>query len=391
MWNAGANNNNPKKIEMTEASIELSKFITRRFYGEEQIIPTIDISNFNRDLDKKNIKSGDIFYGKIDTTVKRGGKRARINNFKGIFQIDQIVEVQGQTTITVKDSTGDVFKTSKSSLVIASNTEASNRLEDWVKEKRREEATLRAEMLEREMNNKGLTLSTLRTEAKIKSLYEAGVRNMWLVGPAGCGKSTLCRYFAKETNIPFLVISCSIGTSATEFVGYKYPTREKTKFAELYSIPSVIVIDEMPALDPSVAQVLNAALANGEIETTTGLVQRHKNCLIIATSNTYGAGADRQYVANNQLDSSTIDRFVGGIIEVDYSEEYESQYDKEVVEFVRALRSAIKDNNLRRIASTRMVEAGHIQKYSFIKDWKQTLIQDWSKEDRELLKQRGVI
>ena len=34
---------------------------------------------------------------------------------------------------------------------------------------------------------------------------------------------------------------------------------------------------------------------------------------------------------NNQLDASTIDRFVGAIIEVDYSKEYESQYDTEVV------------------------------------------------------------
>ena len=75
-----------------------------------------------------------------------------------------------------------------------------------------------------------------------------------MVGPAGCGKSTIARNTAKELDIPYLCISCGIGTSATEFTGYKYPTREATKFAEFYAKKSTILIDEMTALDPSVAQ-----------------------------------------------------------------------------------------------------------------------------------------
>lgn len=101
----------------------------------------------------------------------------------------------------------------------------------------------------------------------------------------------------------------------------------------------------MTALDPSVAQVINAALANGEIETTTGTVLRHPECIIIATSNTFGNGADRQYVANNQLDASTIDRFTGAIIEVNYSVKYESQFDHEVVDYIYLLRNCIKINS----------------------------------------------
>lgn len=118
----------------------------------------------------------------------------------------------------------------------------------------------------------------------------------------------------------------------------------------------------MTALDPSVAQVINAALANGEIETTTGTVLRHPECIIIATSNTFGNGADRQYVANNQLDASTIDRFTGAIIEVDYSVKYESQFDHEVVDYIYLLRNCIKINSLRRIASTRMIQAAEKMK-----------------------------
>ena len=195
----------------------------------------------------------------------------------------------------------------------------------------------------------------------------------------------MTRNLAKELNLPYLCISCGIGTSSTEFLGYKYPNRESTKFAEYYSKPSIILLDEFTALDPSVAQICNAALANDEIETTTGTVHRDPNCIIVATSNTYGGGASRQYVANNQLDASTIDRFIGGIIEVDYSEQYESQYDPEVVIYVRKLRSLIKEYDLRRIASTRMIQAGVALKKHYVKDWKQQLIINWADNEKKIV------
>ena len=157
----------------------------------------------------------------------------------------------------------------------------------------------------------GFTFTSLEPEEKLRRTIDAGIKNIWMVGPAGCGKSTMARNVASDKELPYLCISCGIGTSATEFIGYKYPTRETTRFSEYYSKPSIILIDELTALDPAVAQILNAALANDEIETTTGLVHRHPNCIIIATSNTFGFGCDRQYVANNQLDASTIDRFIG--------------------------------------------------------------------------------
>lgn len=196
----------------------------------------------------------------------------------------------------------------------------------------------------------------------------------------------MTRNLAKELGLPYLCISCGIGTSSTEFIGYKYPNREGTKFAEYYAKPSIILLDEFTALDPAVAQICNAALANDEIETTTGTVYRHPECIIVATSNTYGNGASRQYVANNQLDASTIDRFVGGIIEVNYSETFESKYDKEVVDYVHSLRNIIKSYELRRVASTRMIQAGCALKKAYVIDWKEQLIINWSSNEKQIIK-----
>jgi len=229
-----------------------------------------------------------------------------------------------------------------------------------------------------------VSFKSMNPEVKLETLINAGINNIWMVGPAGCGKSTMVKQAAVALGKQFHIISCGIGTSAAIFEGYKYPSREATDFSKYYAQDSIILIDEMTALDPSVAQVLNAALANDMIITTTGPVYRNPNCIIVATSNTFGNGASRQYVANNQLDASTIDRFVGGIIEVDYSKEYESQFDEEVVTYVNAIRSIIKDNELRRIASTRMIINGCKSKKAMLLDWRELLIINWTIAEKEV-------
>ena len=322
------------------------------------------------------------FFGSIITTVKdENGKNKRTKpiDFWKVIEKD----TRFGTKYTVMNNKGEKFKTSASGITMRKASDFQDKLRkelEKLKQKLEDEKKRLAE------EAKYVDLSKMEPEEQLKKIIEAGMRNIWMVGPAGCGKSTMARNVANELNVPYLCISCGIGTSATEFVGYKYPTRESTKFAEYYAKPSVILIDEMTALDPAVGQVLNAALANGEIETTTGLVCRHPECIIIATSNTFSNGASRQYVANNQLDASTIDRFIGGIIEVDYSVDYESQYDVDVVNYVWKLRECIKACNIRRIASTRMIQSGTRMKKAYFKNWKDMLICNWTDTEREMVK-----
>jgi ATP-dependent Clp protease ATP-binding subunit ClpA len=223
-------------------------------------------------------------------------------------------------------------------------------------------------------------------ENELLSLIKAGVKNIWLVGPAGCGKTTITKNVSNLLKVGLHVISCGLGTSASEFIGYKYPARETTAFAEYYAMPSIILLDEFTALDPAVAQISNSALANGFIMTTNGKVERHPDCIIVATSNTFGQGASRQYVANNQLDASTIDRFVGGILEMNYSSKYESQFDSEVYDFIKKVRKVITNNALRRVASTRMLQEGCKLKDSKISNWKYRLVTNWTKAELDLLR-----
>lgn len=333
----------------------------------------------------KELEVGDQFFGSITTTKKNeAGKKSRyklIDYWKVIKKEKN--EATGNTSFTVENLQGEKYKTSPSGINMQNPSEHQEKLRKLAEKLKAEEEEKKRKA---EEEAKMIDMSKLQPHEQLKRLIEAGMRNIWMVGPAGCGKSTMARMTAKELNLPYLCISCGIGTSATEFLGYKYPTRESTKFAEYYAKPSIILIDEMTALDPAVGQVLNAALANDEIETTTGLVSRNPECIIIATSNTFGSGASRQYVANNQLDASTIDRFIGGIIEVDYSVDYESQYDVDVVNYVWKLRECIKACNIRRIASTRMIQSGTRMKKAYFKNWKDMLICNWTDTEREMVK-----
>lgn len=344
----------------------------------------------------KDLKPGDIFYGSIKFINVNGKKCEK----QGIFIVTSSKtkgKRQRSKEFTLCDCVGNEQNVCSGAIKIADikSEKKKKQIEKKAKEtfRNKEDAKELVDKLEKKQEEEKrlkeiqFSFQSLEPEDKLKKLIEAGMNNIWIVGPAGCGKSTIARNIAKELDIPYLCISCGIGTSATEFTGYKYPTREATKFAEFYAKKSLILIDEMTALDPSVAQVINAALANGEIETTTGTVLRHSECIIVATSNTFGSGADRQYVANNQLDVSTIDRFTGAIIEVDYSKKYESQFDQEVRDYIHLLRDCIKTNSLRRIASTRMIQAAEKMKKIGMSDWRDLLIINWSDTEKKIVGQ----
>ena len=63
------------------------------------------------------------------------------------------------------------------------------------------------------------------------------------------------------------------------------------------------------------------------------------------------------------------------------------RYDKEVVEYVYFLRDTCKQYDIRRIASTRMIQAGHRLKNAYFKDWREQLVVNWSVSEKKILQQ----
>jgi len=133
-----------------------------------------------------------------------------------------------------------------------------------------------------------------------------------LIGPAGSGKSTVSEQIAKALKLRFFLQNGVTGTH--ELTGYmdahgRYNT---TPFRDAFENGGLIMVDEVDTSEAGALKWLNTALANGHagFPDRAEPVRRHDSFRIIIAANTWGSGADRLYVGANQLDASTLDRFV---------------------------------------------------------------------------------
>lgn len=175
----------------------------------------------------------------------------------------------------------------------------------------------------------------------------------FLVGPAGSGKTSLAEQVAKVLGRPFYMAARV--TSEYKLMGFRdaHGNTVRTQFREAYEHGGVFLFDEVDASDADALTAFNAALANGLGEFPDGLIRRHENFVAIAAGNTFGRGADRQYVGRNQLDAATLDRFQ--IFEVDYDEQLELDISGNTTwtRRVQAIRAAVAAEGVRHIVSPR--------------------------------------
>src|SRR5690606_11914635 len=136
--------------------------------------------------------------------------------------------------------------------------------------------------------------------------------NVFLVGPAGSGKSTIAEQVAELLELQFGSMSVGPNTSNTKLFGYmdangNYIT---TPFRRVFEGGGVFLSDDMDNGHPGLLAELNQMLAGSVCAFADGMVKKHPNFRMIATGNTFGRGANRQFVGRNVLDAATLDRFV---------------------------------------------------------------------------------
>jgi cobaltochelatase CobS len=135
--------------------------------------------------------------------------------------------------------------------------------------------------------------------------------NVWLVGPAGSGKTSAAHACATALGLTFRAKSVGPQTSESSLLGY-YDANGKyvrTQLRDAFEFGGVFLLDEVDAGNPAVLVVINAVLANGSAAFPDGVIPKHKDFILVAGANTIGQGADRQYVGRQQVDAATLDRF----------------------------------------------------------------------------------
>lgn len=227
--------------------------------------------------------------------------------------------------------------------------------------------------------------------------------NVLLVGPKGCGKSHLVGQVAEALKLPFTLNSMSEGVSESALLGRVIPDSKgrweyhESPFVKSFRDGGVHLLDEIDAADPNLLVQVNAALANGILsipQCQAEPIKRHNDSIIIAAANTYGTGANREYVGRNQLDASTLDRFTMGTVEVTYDKQLEAAIAKaimgggaataDLLEFFWNTRDKCESSKMRRGVSTRNVEdAAKLAKAgASLDEIKQIFFQSWGEDEK---------
>lgn len=184
-----------------------------------------------------------------------------------------------------------------------------------------------------------------------------------LVGPAGTGKSHAAENVAQALELEFYAMSVGAQTSKSDLIGYMDANGnyQSTAFRRAYENGGLFLLDEMDAGNSNVLIQLNAALANGYMSFPDAMIRRHENFHMIASANTFGSGANRQYVGRNQLDAATIDRFAFLQWNIDNRVEEHlavGKYGPAWLEVVRHARKFVEEQELRIVVSPRATQRG---------------------------------
>lgn len=186
-----------------------------------------------------------------------------------------------------------------------------------------------------------------------------------LVGPAGTGKSHAAEQVANAMGLDFYAMSVGAQTSKSDIIGYMDAMQNyvRTVFRNAYEHGGLFLLDEIDAGNSNVLIQLNAALANNYMSFPDGMIRRHDKFRMVASANTFGLGASRQYVGRNQLDAATLDRFV--VLSWDIDDNLEQnlavgKYGAAWLDIVRFVRAFVNDQELRVVVSPRATQRGSL-------------------------------
>ena len=201
--------------------------------------------------------------------------------------------------------------------------------------------------------------------------------NVYLMGKAGTGKTFLAEHVAQDVmGQPVFIINCSQWTSPIEIRGGQTITGyEEGLLIKAWAEGGILVLDELPKLDPNTAGLLNAALAktadqpkydddgkiipnsipfivNGKGEKIyKGQDAKNDDIRyrfgVIGTGDTDMMNVGNKYGGNQRQDYSLVDRFAGSYYKIENNPTLEKSLTYPFVwNICNALRDFLETNKL---------------------------------------------
>jgi MoxR-like ATPase len=219
---------------------------------------------------------------------------------------------------------------------------------------------------------------------RVMKAIHAGFRNIWLAGPAGCGKSVLAKQISDAlaktgfTNGDYWEQSMSVGATEALFFGRLLPFGEagqfeymETDWVRIYEHGGVTLLDEIDGSDANMLLSLNGPIEQGRMSLPARrgntMAKRADNHILLAAANTWGHGAQREYAGRNALDSAFLTRFEGAEFDMDYDRDLEKRLcaDRELLAEIWRIRDVMRTTGIRRKwGSTRTVVRANLWRKS---------------------------
>lgn len=160
--------------------------------------------------------------------------------------------------------------------------------------------------------------------------------NVMLIGGAGTGKTFLAEKVATILGLSVETINCNQFTSPIEINGGQtIEGYQEGKLIKAWSQGKLLILDELPKLDPNTAGILNEGLAKTAVpvdserayivNTRGDRFKKKVGFGVIATGNIYPNTESAAYGANNKQDLSLLDRFAGSVYEIEKNPEFEKK------------------------------------------------------------------
>jgi cobaltochelatase CobS len=177
--------------------------------------------------------------------------------------------------------------------------------------------------------------------------------NAWVAGPAGSGKTTAAKNVARALNLVFRYSGAV--TDPVSLTGYMQAEGKyvRSLFRESYEHGGLFLLDECDASDANALLWLQAAIENGSGAFPDGMVERHKDFVLVAGANTWGHGATAEYVGRNRLDGAFLDRFASVPWDYDHDLERLTAPNLEWTKRVQGIRKSAREMGLKVLVTPR--------------------------------------
>lgn len=228
--------------------------------------------------------------------------------------------------------------------------------------------------------------------------------NVFMVGPTGCGKTTVSAIVAKDLDRPFYRMNLNGETTVDNFVGSVRLTNKETVFTpgilvQAMEAGGILLLDEVDSGQPEVLFTLHSVLEGKPIilyEDGARVVKPSPGFCVIGAANTLGRGDDSGlYAGTNVLNEAFLDRFTA-VFHMEYSEKEreilkhytDDKTTEKIMAFSKEMRTALADNKILTTMSTRRIIelAKKAKEWGIYKAYEYIIHSRVSSDDRETVR-----